>query len=130
MCYISTKDKKIKSCLQIDSLNDVKDRKSEILGVGDETFLVTASYSRTKDSGDMSYLTIYRIDREKGTIEFSNIIDGYQLGFDYDLVISDFEVKLGGKIYIHDMAKSQVLVVKYTKTNKVLLVEEPWVYGS
>lgn len=130
MCYISTKDKKIKSCLQIDSLNDVKDRKSEILALGDETFLVTASYSRNKDSGEMSYLTIYRIDNEKGTIEFSNIIDGYQLGFDYDLVISDFEVKLGGKIYIHDMAKSQILVVKYTKTNEVLLAEKPWVYGS
>jgi len=130
MCYISTKDKKVKSCLQIDSLNDVKDRKSEILALGDETFLVTASYSRNKDSGEMSYLTIYRIDNEKGTIEFSNIIDGYQLGFDYNLVISDFEVKLGGKIYIHDMAKSQILVVKYTKTNEVLLAEKPWVYGS
>lgn len=117
MCLISTKDKKIKSCLQIDSLNDVKDRKSEILVLNDEIFLVTGSYSRSKDSSDMTYLTIYHIDPVKGTIDFSNIIDGYQLGFDYDLVISDFEVKLGGKIYIHDMAKSQILTVKYTRTN-------------
>jgi len=130
MCFISTKEKKIKSCLQIDSLNDVKDRKSEIMALGDETFLVTGSYARSKDSVDMTYLTIYHIDPVKGSLDFVNIIDGYQLGFDYDLIISDFEVKLDGKIYIHDMKKSQVLTVKYTKTNEIRLLEQPWVYGS
>lgn len=65
----------------------------------------------------MSYLTIYRIDPVQGTVEFVNIIDGYQLGLNYEIVISDFDVTPGGKIYIHDLVKSQVLFVKYTKAN-------------
>ena len=93
-------------------------------------YLATASYARTKDSTEMSYLTIYHIDTVKGSIQFVNIIDGYQLGLDYEIVISDFQVKLGGKIYIHDMTKSQILTVKYTKDNQVSLVQKPWVYGS
>lgn len=68
LCFISTKDKKVKSCLQLDSLNDVKDRKSEIFALGDEMYLATASYARTKDSTEMSYLTIYHIDTVKGSI--------------------------------------------------------------
>lgn len=34
ICFISTKEKKLKSCLNIDSLDSVKDRKSEIIDVG------------------------------------------------------------------------------------------------
>lgn len=77
----------------------------------------------------MTYLTIYHIDAAKGTVEFANIIDGYQLGLDYELVISDFDVTPGGRIYIHDLVKSQVLFVKYTKANEIVLLDK-WVYGS
>lgn len=77
----------------------------------------------------MSYLTIYRIDPVQGTVEFVNIIDGYQLGLNYEIVISDFDVTPGGKIYIHDLVKSQVLFVKYTKANEITLLDK-WTYGS
>lgn len=114
--------------MRIDSLNQVKDRKSEILYLGQEIFLLTASYSRETQA--MTYLTIYRVSLSTKSIQFVNIIDGYQLGLDYDIVISDFDVMSNGNIVVHDISKHQLLFIQYTLSNQIQLVGKPWVYGS
>ncbi len=91
---------------------------------------MTASYSREQNSQDMTYLTIYRVIVQTGSVQFVNIIDGYQLGLDYQIIISDFDILSNGNIVIHDLVKSQVLFVEYTLSNQLQLVGKPWVYGS
>ena len=78
----------------------------------------------------MTYLTIYRVDLAKKTLNFANIIDGSQLNLDYELIMSDFDVLNNGTILIHDVAKSQILFVDYTLDDQVKLIGSPWVYGS
>ncbi len=130
VCFVDTKKKAVTSCLRIDSLDEVKDRKSELLFIKDQVFLLTASYTRDPTSSSMTYLTIYRVDLASSRVDFVNIIDGYQLGLDYDLLISDFDVMKNGSIVIHDLSKYQLLTIEYTLANEVKLVGKPWIYGS
>ncbi len=75
-------------------------------------------------------MTIYRVDLENNSIEFANIIDGYQLGLDYEITISDFDILKNGNIVIHDIKRSQLLFVEYKLSNEISLIGKPWVYGS
>ena len=65
----------------------------------------------------MTYLTIYHVDISSDYLDFVNIIDGYQLGLGYDIVISDFDVTQNGNILISDIKKSQILIVQYKLPN-------------
>ena len=58
--------------------------------ISGQTFLITGTYSRDSKSKDLTYLTIYHIDVDY--IDFVNIIDGYQIGLDKDILISDFDI--------------------------------------
>ena len=97
---------------------------------GNQVYLLSGSYSRDKTSTNMTYLTIYRVDSEKKSLSFVNIIDGSQLNLGYDITISDFDVLKNGTILIHDVAKTQILSVDYSFDNQVSLIGAPWVYGS
>ncbi len=130
VCFVDTRKKTGMNCLRIDSLDEVKDRKSQLLFANDQVFLLTASYTRDPVSSAMTYLTIYRVDLASSRVDFVNIIDGYQLGLDYQLLISDFDVMRNANIIIHDLTKYQLLIVEYTLANEVKLVGKPWVYGS
>ena len=130
LCFIDTDKKSLSNCLSIDSLNQVKDRKNEVLHLKDQVYLLSGSYSRDRTSTDMTYLTIYRVDLVTKSLDFANIIDGYQLDLKYDIMISDFDILKDGTILIHDIAKSQLLFVQYTLANEISLIGQPWVYGS
>lgn len=98
------------------------------MNLNGQVYLLTGTYSRDY-SGSMTYITIYRIDVEKNIISFANIIDGYQIGLNYDITISDFDVLSNGSILINDIARLQLLTVQYTLSNEILLVSQPWVYN-
>jgi hypothetical protein len=68
----------------------------------------------------MTYLTIYHVSQDY--IDFVNIIDGYQLGLNHDILISDFDITLDGMIIVNDMRLNQIHWVKYSLPNQITKV--------
>lgn len=130
MLFINTFNKTITKTLTSDALDFYEDRKSEVLVMGKKTFLLTGGYSRDRNSQNLTYISIYVINSQHRTMDFVNIIDGWQLGLDSDIMISDFDVLKNSTIVVHDLSKSQLILVEYTLSNQVSRVGEPWIYGS
>ena len=114
-------------CIEIDSLSQVHERKSEILYVGKNEFLITSTYSYDQNTSDLTYLTIYSIT--EGRIDFVNIIDSYQLGLDKDIVISDFDITKNGQIVLNDIISSTIYFVSYELPNTIS-VKKKWNHNT
>lgn len=52
-----------------------------------------------------------------------NIIDGYQLGLDHDILISDFDITNDGTILVNDLKSNQIHFVKYSLPNEIVKVK-------